>query len=70
MEESIKNLEEFIKQYPNEKDDEGKPKQLVPDDYKYLGRAYNKMATDKEYTPQGIEYLMKGAEMDLSLIHI
>lgn len=66
MEESIKNLEEFIKIYPNEKDEEGKPKQLVPDDYKYLGRAYNKMATDKEYTPQGIEYLMKGAEMDTS----
>ena len=66
MEESIKNLEEFIKAYPNEKDEEGKPKQLVPDDYKYLGRAYNKMATDKEYTPQGIEYLMKGAEMDTS----
>lgn len=66
MEESIKNLEEFIKIYPTEKDEEGKPKQLVPDDYKYLGRAYNKMATDKEYTPQGIEYLMKGAEMDTS----
>jgi tetratricopeptide (TPR) repeat protein len=66
MEESIKNLEEFIEIYPKQKDEEGKPKQLVPDDFKYLGRAYNKMATDKEYTPKGMEYLMKGAAMDTS----
>ena len=66
MEGAIKNLEEFIEMYPKEKDEEGKPKQLIPDDYKYLGRAYNKMATDKEYTPQGMEYLMKGAAMDTS----
>ncbi|MPR34390.1 tetratricopeptide repeat protein [Salmonirosea aquatica] len=66
MEESIKNLEEFIKVYPQGKDEDGNPRKLVPDDYKYLGRAYNKMATDKEYTPQGMEYLMKGAEMDTS----
>jgi len=66
MEEAIKNLEEFIVAYPKEKDEDGKAKQLVPDDYKYLGRAYNKLATDKEYTPKGMEYLMKGAEMDTS----
>ncbi len=66
MEESIKNLEEFIEIYPKQKDEEGNAKQLVPDDYKYLGRAYNKMATDKEYTPKGMEYLMKGAAMDTS----
>ncbi len=66
MEESIKNLEEFIKIYPTQKDEDGKAKQLVPDDYKYLGRAYNKMATDKEYTQQGMDYLMKGAAMDTS----
>jgi tetratricopeptide (TPR) repeat protein len=66
MEEAIKNLEEFIEIYPKEKDENGNAKQLVPDDFKYLGRAYNKMATDKEYTPKGMEYLMKGAEMDTS----
>ena len=66
MEEAIKNLEEFIEIYPKGKDEDGKQRQLVPDDYKYLGRAYNKMATDKEYTQQGMEYLMKGAEMDTS----
>lgn len=57
MENSIKNLEEFIKIAPEK---------VISDDYKYLGRAYNKMATEGEYTDQGMDYLMKGAEMDTS----
>lgn len=58
MEKAIENLESFIKVAPEK---------VISDDYKYLGRAYNKMATDKEYTPQGMEYLMKGADMDTSV---
>jgi tetratricopeptide (TPR) repeat protein len=57
MEKAIENLESFIKVAPEK---------VISDDYKYLGRAYNKMATDKEYTPKGMEYIMKGADMDTS----
>ncbi len=57
MEQAIKNLEEFIKVAPEK---------VIADDYKYLGRAYNKTATDKEYTPQGMQYLLKGADIDTS----
>lgn len=57
MEQAIKNLEEFIKVAPEK---------IIADDYKYLGRAYNKTATDKEYTPQGMQYLLKGADIDTS----
>ncbi|HEV7349337.1 tetratricopeptide repeat protein [Telluribacter sp.] len=67
MEQAIKNLEEFIEKYPKEKDEEGKAKQLVPDDYKYLGRAYNKMTTSgKEYDSTGMQYILKGADLDTS----
>ncbi len=66
MDNAIKNLEEFIEVAPTTKDEDGNFRTLVPDDYKYLGRAYNKMATEGEYTDQGMEYLMKGADMDTS----
>lgn len=55
MDQAISNLEEFMKVAPEK---------VISDDYKYLGRAYNRMATSKEYTPQGIENLMKGADLD------
>lgn len=56
MEQAIKNIEEFIKVAPEK---------VIADDYKYLGRAYNKMSTTgKEYDPKGMEYLIKGAELD------
>ncbi|TDB60840.1 tetratricopeptide repeat protein [Arundinibacter roseus] len=58
MEKAIENLEGFLKEAPEK---------VISDDYKYLGRAYNKMATEKEYTPQGMEYLMKGAELDTNI---
>lgn len=58
MDQAISNLESFMKIAPEK---------VISDDYKYLGRAYNKMATSKEYTPQGIESLMKGAELDTSI---
>lgn len=67
MEEAIKNLEEFIKVAPTTKDEDGNFRTLVPDDYKYLGRAYNKMATEGEYTEQGIQALMKGADLDTNI---
>ncbi len=67
MEEAIKNLEEFIKVAPTTKDEDGNFRTLVPDDYRYLGRAYNKMATEGEYTEQGIEALMKGADLDTNV---
>lgn len=56
MEQSIKSLEEFIKVAPEK---------VISDDYKYLGRAYNKMATNgKEYDPKGMELILKGADLD------
>ena len=67
MEGAIQNLEEFIKVAPTTKDEDGNLRTLVPDDYKYLGRAYNKMATEGEYTEQGIEALMKGADLDTNV---
>ncbi|GHB52314.1 tetratricopeptide repeat protein [Persicitalea jodogahamensis] len=67
MEDAIKNLEEFIQVAPTTKDEDGNFRTLVPDDYRYLGRAYNKMATEGEYTEQGIEALMKGADLDTNV---
>jgi tetratricopeptide (TPR) repeat protein len=58
MDQAISNLESFMKVAPEK---------VISDDYKYLGRAYNKMATSKEYTPQGIESLRKGAELDTNV---
>ncbi|GAB2795584.1 hypothetical protein GCM10027275_45980 [Rhabdobacter roseus] len=58
MEQSISNLEEFIKIAPEK---------VIGDDYKFLGRAYNKMATDGEYDSTGMVYILKGAEMDTSV---
>lgn len=56
MEQSIKNLEEFIKVAPEK---------VISDDYKYLGRAYNKATTTgKEYDPKGMELILKGADLD------
>lgn len=58
MEKAISSLSQFIKEAPE---------RVIADDYKYLGRAYNKMATDgKEYSEEGMEYLKKGAEADTS----
>ncbi|WP_229367959.1 tetratricopeptide repeat protein [Telluribacter humicola] len=57
MEQAIKDLQEFIKVAPEK---------VIADDYKYLGRAYNKMATDKEYDSTGMQYLLKGADIDTS----
>ncbi|WP_373511767.1 tetratricopeptide repeat protein [Persicitalea sp.] len=67
MEDAIKNLEEFIEVAPTTKDEDGNFRTLVPDDYKYLGRAYNKMASEGEYTEQGIQALMKGADLDTNV---
>ncbi len=67
MENAITNLEEFIKVAPTTKDEDGNFRTLVPEDYKYLGRAYNKMATEGEYTEAGIEALMKGADLDTNI---
>lgn len=67
MEEAIKNLEEFIKVAPTTKDEDGILRTLMPDDYKYLGRAYNKMASEGEYTEPGIQALMKGADLDTNI---
>ena len=61
MERAISNLEEFIKVAP------GAGKTIIAEDYKYLGRAYNKMATDGEYDSTGMAYILKGAEMDTSV---
>lgn len=58
MDQAITNLESFIKEAPEK---------IISDDYKYLGRAYNKMATEGEYTEKGMEYLMKGAELDTNV---
>jgi tetratricopeptide (TPR) repeat protein len=58
MEQAISNLESFIKEAPEK---------VISDDYKYLGRAYNKMATEGEYTDKGMEYLIKGAELDTNV---
>lgn len=56
MERAIESLERFIASSPDK---------VIADDYKFLGRAYNKMATDdKEYTEQGMESLKKAAELD------
>jgi tetratricopeptide (TPR) repeat protein len=61
MEQAIKNLEEFITVAPKFE------KEVIADDYKYLGRAYNKMSTSgKEYDSLGMQYIMKGADMDTS----
>ena len=58
MDKAISNLTKFIEQAPDK---------VIADDYKYLGRAYNKQATDgKEYTAKGMEFLMKGADIDTS----
>ena len=67
MEEAIKNLEEFIRVAPTTKDEDGNFRTLVPEDYKYLGRAYNKMASEGEYTEEGIQALMKGADLDTNM---
>jgi tetratricopeptide (TPR) repeat protein len=58
MEQAISNLESFVKEAPEK---------VISEDYKYLGRAYNKMATEGEYTEKGMEYLMKGAELDTNV---
>ena len=58
MDKAISNLEAFIKEAPEK---------VISDDYKYLGRAYNKMATEGEYTEKGMEYLVKGAELDTNV---
>jgi tetratricopeptide (TPR) repeat protein len=58
MDQAIKNLEEFIKVAPEK---------VISDDYKFLGRAYNKMASDgKEYDPKGMDLILKGADLDTS----
>jgi len=56
MDKAIESLERFIA---------SSPEKVIADDYKYLGRAYNKMATDgKEYSEKGMEALKKAAELD------
>ncbi|WP_345026758.1 tetratricopeptide repeat protein [Ravibacter arvi] len=56
MEKAIASLKKFIA---------SSPEKVISDDYKYLGRAFNKMATDgKEYTAEGMENLKKGADLD------
>jgi tetratricopeptide (TPR) repeat protein len=54
---AIENLNQFIKVAPDK---------VVPDDWKYLGRAYNikAAAEGKPYDSVGVLYLMKGAEID------
>lgn len=58
MDKAISNLESFIKEAPEK---------VISEDYKYLGRAYNKMASTGEYTDKGMQYLMKGAELDTNV---
>jgi tetratricopeptide (TPR) repeat protein len=56
MTRAIESIEQFVKEAPDK---------VIADDYKYLGRAHNKMATDgKEYSEEGMAYLVKGAELD------
>lgn len=56
MTKAIESISQFIKEAPEK---------VISDDYKYLGRAHNKMATDgKEYSEEGMGYLKKGAELD------
>ena len=56
MDKAIESLERFVA---------SSPEKVIADDYKYLGRAYNKMATDgKEYSEKGMEALKKAAELD------
>ncbi len=58
MEKSIAELNKFIESYPEEK--------LLADDFKYLGRAYNKMSESGEYDSLGMVYLEKAAAIDTS----
>jgi tetratricopeptide (TPR) repeat protein len=58
MDGAISNLEEFIKVAPEK---------IVADDYKYLGNAYNRMASGKSYDEKGMQYLMKAADLDTNL---
>ncbi len=43
---------------------------IVPDDYKYLGRAYNlkAAAAGKPYDSVGVLYMLKGADIDTSMV--
>jgi tetratricopeptide (TPR) repeat protein len=54
---AIENLSQFIKVAPDK---------VVPDDWKYMGRAYNTKAAaeGKPYDSLGVLYLMKGADID------
>jgi tetratricopeptide (TPR) repeat protein len=56
MEKSIDELKKFIAVYPEDK--------LLADDFKYLGRAYNKMSESGEYDSVGMGYLEKAASID------
>lgn len=58
MTRAIESLDRFIK---------SSPEKVIADDYKYLGRAHNKMASDgKEYSEEGMQFLKKAAELDTS----
>jgi len=56
---AIENLNELIKIAPEK---------VLPDDWKYLGRAYNlkAAASGKTYDSLGVLYMLKGADIDTS----
>ena len=56
---AIENLNELIKMAPEK---------VLPDDWKYLGRAYNlkAAAAGKTYDSLGVLYMLKGADIDTS----
>lgn len=56
MTNAIESIGKFVEQAPEK---------VIADDYKYLGRAHNKMSTsEKEYSEEGMGYLAKAAELD------
>lgn len=57
LEKAISNLQEFIKTAPDK---------VIPDDYRYLGRALNKLSTTGNYDSTGLAYILKAAETDTS----
>lgn len=61
---AIENLERLLTEL------KGSPERIVPEDYKFLGRAYNAKAAaaGKPYDSLGLNYIIKGAELDTSKV--
>ncbi len=57
LEKAISNIQEFIKVAPEK---------IIADDYRYLGRAINKMSDSGSYDSVGVSYIAKAAEIDTS----